>query len=143
MDLDQWISKVKDGQHLLEDELQLLCEYVLFFLRFLAVTPKPPLAQPLFILPLFLFIKQESDYAFCSHRIFDPSLCSSHGFLPFSWDFIEETKFLMLSLLLNFVLCLEIFFFFHSFALCLPSFGMVFSKFNCNLCSLNKSLSHY
>jgi serine/threonine-protein phosphatase 6 catalytic subunit len=28
MDLDQWISKVKDGQHLLEDELQLLCEYV-------------------------------------------------------------------------------------------------------------------
>ncbi|KAL6539300.1 hypothetical protein OROGR_011949 [Orobanche gracilis] len=28
MDLDQWISKVKDGQHVLEDELQLLCEYV-------------------------------------------------------------------------------------------------------------------
>jgi len=28
MDLDHWISKVKDGQHLLEDELQLLCEYV-------------------------------------------------------------------------------------------------------------------
>ncbi|KAM1169778.1 hypothetical protein EV2_020955 [Malus domestica] len=28
MDLDQWISKVKEGQHLLEDELQLLCEYV-------------------------------------------------------------------------------------------------------------------
>ncbi|RZB94374.1 Phytochrome-associated serine/threonine-protein phosphatase isoform B [Glycine soja] len=28
MDLDQWISKVKDGQHLLEEELQLLCEYV-------------------------------------------------------------------------------------------------------------------
>ncbi|KAJ4879304.1 exocyst subunit exo70 family protein C1 [Raphanus sativus] len=28
MDLDQWISKVKDGQHLSEDELQLLCEYV-------------------------------------------------------------------------------------------------------------------
>ncbi|KAJ4876245.1 GroEL-like equatorial domain protein [Raphanus sativus] len=26
-DLDQWISKVKDGQHLSEDELQLLCEY--------------------------------------------------------------------------------------------------------------------
>ncbi len=38
MDLDQWISKVKDGQHLLEDELQLLCEYVrislLFFSQF-------------------------------------------------------------------------------------------------------------
>ncbi|RVW51308.1 Phytochrome-associated serine/threonine-protein phosphatase [Vitis vinifera] len=30
MDLDQWISKVKEGQHLLEDELQLLCEYVRF-----------------------------------------------------------------------------------------------------------------
>ncbi|KAF7827456.1 phytochrome-associated serine/threonine-protein phosphatase [Senna tora] len=28
MDLDQWIAKVKEGQHLLEDELQLLCEYV-------------------------------------------------------------------------------------------------------------------
>ncbi|KAK4428205.1 Phytochrome-associated serine/threonine-protein phosphatase [Sesamum alatum] len=28
MDLDQWIAKVKDGQHLSEDELQLLCEYV-------------------------------------------------------------------------------------------------------------------
>ncbi|TKY51389.1 Phytochrome-associated serine/threonine-protein phosphatase [Spatholobus suberectus] len=28
MDLDQWISKVKDGQHLLEDELQLLYKYV-------------------------------------------------------------------------------------------------------------------
>lgn len=28
MDLDQWITKVKDGQHLSEDELQLLCEYV-------------------------------------------------------------------------------------------------------------------
>ncbi|KAF1889107.1 hypothetical protein Lal_00043327 [Lupinus albus] len=28
MDLEQWISKVKNGQHLLEDELQLLCEYV-------------------------------------------------------------------------------------------------------------------
>ena len=28
MDLDQWISKVKDGQHLSEDELQRLCEYV-------------------------------------------------------------------------------------------------------------------
>ena len=28
MDLDQWISKVKDGEHLSEDELQLLCEYV-------------------------------------------------------------------------------------------------------------------
>ncbi|KAJ1401425.1 Serine/threonine-specific protein phosphatase/bi [Sesbania bispinosa] len=37
MDLDQWISKVKEGQHLLEDELQLLCEYVcfLFTLHFL------------------------------------------------------------------------------------------------------------
>ncbi|GFP88534.1 phytochrome-associated serine/threonine-protein phosphatase [Phtheirospermum japonicum] len=41
MDLDQWITKVKDGQHLSEDELQLLCEYVstssslYFFLRFL------------------------------------------------------------------------------------------------------------
>lgn len=38
MDLDQWISKVKDGQHLSEDELQLLCEYVrlllLLLLRF-------------------------------------------------------------------------------------------------------------
>lgn len=31
MDLDQWIVKVKDGQHLSEDELQLLCEYVRFF----------------------------------------------------------------------------------------------------------------
>ncbi|KAF5201648.1 Serine/threonine-protein phosphatase 6 catalytic subunit [Thalictrum thalictroides] len=28
MDLDLWISKVKEGQHLMEDELQLLCEYV-------------------------------------------------------------------------------------------------------------------
>ncbi|WOL11718.1 phytochrome-associated serine/threonine-protein phosphatase [Canna indica] len=28
MDLDLWISKVKEGQHLQEDELQLLCEYV-------------------------------------------------------------------------------------------------------------------
>uniref|UniRef100_A0A2P2M888 Serine/threonine-protein phosphatase n=1 Tax=Rhizophora mucronata TaxID=61149 RepID=A0A2P2M888_RHIMU len=28
MDLDQWIAKAKEGQHLLEDELQLLCEYV-------------------------------------------------------------------------------------------------------------------
>lgn len=28
MDLDQWIAKVKEGQHLSEDELQLLCEYV-------------------------------------------------------------------------------------------------------------------
>nr|GMC74912.1 phytochrome-associated serine/threonine-protein phosphatase [Ipomoea batatas] len=28
MDLDQWIAKVKEGQHLAEDELQLLCEYV-------------------------------------------------------------------------------------------------------------------
>lgn len=31
MDLDQWIAKVKEGQHLLEDELQLLCEYVRFY----------------------------------------------------------------------------------------------------------------
>jgi hypothetical protein len=31
MDLDHWISKVKEGQHLLEDELQLLCEYVRIF----------------------------------------------------------------------------------------------------------------
>uniref|UniRef100_A0A165X6P1 Serine/threonine-protein phosphatase n=1 Tax=Daucus carota subsp. sativus TaxID=79200 RepID=A0A165X6P1_DAUCS len=28
MDLDLWITKVKDGQHLSEDDLQLLCEYV-------------------------------------------------------------------------------------------------------------------
>ncbi|GMJ06744.1 hypothetical protein HRI_004343600 [Hibiscus trionum] len=28
MDLDQWIAKVKEGQHLSEDELQILCEYV-------------------------------------------------------------------------------------------------------------------
>ncbi|KAG6404241.1 hypothetical protein SASPL_136485 [Salvia splendens] len=28
MDLEQWIAKVKEGQHLSEDELQLLCEYV-------------------------------------------------------------------------------------------------------------------
>ncbi|RWR92636.1 phytochrome-associated serine/threonine-protein phosphatase [Cinnamomum micranthum f. kanehirae] len=28
MDLDLWISKVKEGSHLMEDELQLLCEYV-------------------------------------------------------------------------------------------------------------------
>ncbi|KAJ6892813.1 hypothetical protein NC651_025888 [Populus alba x Populus x berolinensis] len=28
MDLDKWIAKVKEGQHLLEDDLQLLCEYV-------------------------------------------------------------------------------------------------------------------
>lgn len=28
MDLDNWIAKVKEGQHLSEDELQLLCEYV-------------------------------------------------------------------------------------------------------------------
>lgn len=31
MDLDQWITTVKEGQHLAEDELQLLCEYVMFF----------------------------------------------------------------------------------------------------------------
>ena len=54
MDLDQWISKVKDGQHLLEDELQLLYVYVLFFLWFLTVTPKPSLAQPLLCL-FYLF----------------------------------------------------------------------------------------
>lgn len=36
MDLDQWISKVKDGQHLSEDELQLLCEYVRHLLLLLA-----------------------------------------------------------------------------------------------------------
>lgn len=30
MDLDLWISKVKEGNHLMEDELQLLCEYVSF-----------------------------------------------------------------------------------------------------------------
>jgi len=35
MDLDQWISKVKDGQHLSEDELQLLCEYVRLLLLLL------------------------------------------------------------------------------------------------------------
>ncbi|KAF9620629.1 hypothetical protein IFM89_013655 [Coptis chinensis] len=28
MDLDLWISKGKEAQHLMEDELQLLCEYV-------------------------------------------------------------------------------------------------------------------
>ncbi|KAM3350811.1 hypothetical protein ACQJBY_023093 [Aegilops geniculata] len=28
MDLDLWISKVKEGQHLAEHELQTLCEYV-------------------------------------------------------------------------------------------------------------------
>jgi hypothetical protein len=28
MDLDLWISKVKEGQHLAEHELQSLCEYV-------------------------------------------------------------------------------------------------------------------
>lgn len=28
MDLDEWIQKVKDGQHLMEDQLKLLCEYV-------------------------------------------------------------------------------------------------------------------
>ena len=39
----------------------------------------------------FLFIKQEPDYAFCSHRLFDPSLCSSHGFVPFSLDLFGET----------------------------------------------------
>ncbi|KAF7134459.1 hypothetical protein RHSIM_Rhsim08G0125600 [Rhododendron simsii] len=30
MDLDLWISKVKEGQHLSEDELQLLCEYIAY-----------------------------------------------------------------------------------------------------------------
>jgi len=30
MDLDLWISKVKEGQHLAEHELQSLCEYVSF-----------------------------------------------------------------------------------------------------------------
>jgi hypothetical protein len=30
MDLDLWISKVKEGQHLAEHELQTLCEYVSF-----------------------------------------------------------------------------------------------------------------
>jgi serine/threonine-protein phosphatase 6 catalytic subunit len=29
MDLDLWIAKVKEGQHLAEHELQSLCEYVL------------------------------------------------------------------------------------------------------------------
>jgi hypothetical protein len=28
MDLDQWLEKVKGGNHLLEDELKQLCEYV-------------------------------------------------------------------------------------------------------------------
>ena len=28
MDLDLWISEVKEGHHLSEDDLQLLCEYV-------------------------------------------------------------------------------------------------------------------
>ena len=28
MDLDNWTERVKDGQHLLEDELKRLCEYV-------------------------------------------------------------------------------------------------------------------
>jgi hypothetical protein len=32
MDLDQWLEKVKGGNHLLEDELKQLCEYVSFFL---------------------------------------------------------------------------------------------------------------
>ncbi|RWV77171.1 hypothetical protein GW17_00062042 [Ensete ventricosum] len=31
MELDQWIAKVKKGQHLEEHELQLLCEYVYGF----------------------------------------------------------------------------------------------------------------
>jgi serine/threonine-protein phosphatase 6 catalytic subunit len=29
MDLDLWIAKAKEGQHLAEHELQSLCEYVL------------------------------------------------------------------------------------------------------------------
>ncbi|CAN5972196.1 unnamed protein product, partial [Sphagnum jensenii] len=32
MDLDQWLEKVKGGNHLLEDELKQLCEYVSCFL---------------------------------------------------------------------------------------------------------------
>ncbi len=30
MELDQWLEKVKGGNHLLEDELKQLCEYVSF-----------------------------------------------------------------------------------------------------------------
>ncbi|KAF9605496.1 hypothetical protein IFM89_017515, partial [Coptis chinensis] len=36
MDLDLWISKVKEGQHLMEDELQLLCEYVIIISNLLS-----------------------------------------------------------------------------------------------------------
>lgn len=39
MDLDKWIAKVKEGQHLAEDELQLLCEYVIIFLLSLFLLP--------------------------------------------------------------------------------------------------------
>lgn len=34
MDLDLWITKVKEGQHLSEDDLQLLCEYVCIFFKY-------------------------------------------------------------------------------------------------------------
>jgi hypothetical protein len=34
MDLDNWIERVKEGQHLLEDELKRLCEYVSSVLPF-------------------------------------------------------------------------------------------------------------
>lgn len=45
MDLDAWISKVKEGDHLFENELQLLCEYVSFsFCLFPSVPPPPPLS---------------------------------------------------------------------------------------------------
>lgn len=53
MDLDLWISKVKEGQHLAEHELQSLCEYVSFppprpvprLVRLLGFLPCPVLSR--------------------------------------------------------------------------------------------------
>jgi hypothetical protein len=55
MDLDLWISKVKEGQHLAEHELQSLCEYVSFL-------PPGSLVPPL---------------GFCSPRAL--SIAGTHG----------------------------------------------------------------
>lgn len=56
MDLDMWISKVKEGQHLLEDELQLLCEFVsVHLLIVLIFFPSPFNLVVIFFITLVIF----------------------------------------------------------------------------------------
>ncbi|KAE8766304.1 phytochrome-associated serine/threonine-protein phosphatase [Hordeum vulgare] len=81
MDLDLWISKVKEGQHLAEHELQTLCEYVKEIL--IEESNVQPVNSPVTV---SLGIGSCTIY-FLKASAYDP--LDPSGNITVSWDFLD------------------------------------------------------